>query len=127
MPYSNSFKKNTKKRQHTIKKGVKFGPLFLSLLSLFLIALCGFFYLSQSNQVATSGIEIKKLEKKLDELKEEQKKVQFQKAELESLKNIEEKARQLNMLPAEKMIYIAGAKDKKDMALSKNNQDLISP
>jgi|SRR3989338_842273 len=114
-----NIRNQSKNRRRTINPQKKAGAVFLSLISLILIALFGFFYLSQTSTVATKGYEIKQLEKQLETAKESARDLKLEATELQSLKNLQEKVKQLNFVPTEKIQYVAGSATHKDVA--KNN------
>ncbi|GEM_PF-2241543 len=63
-------------------------------------------YLVQVNSYSTKGFEIKSLEKKISQLKEEQKQLQIQSAELQSFQRIQGDAAVVNMVPVSTISYI---------------------
>lgn len=95
------------KRNCTIRRKVSVGPVSLCFISIFILCLLSLFYLAQANQTATKGYEIRTLEEQLEALKAEQKKLELKAAELQSVRNVEEGSRQLNMVPIEKVVYLA--------------------
>ncbi|PIU01396.1 hypothetical protein COT68_03435 [bacterium (Candidatus Torokbacteria) CG09_land_8_20_14_0_10_42_11] len=94
------------KRKKTLRRKVKIGPVALCFVTILLFCLVSLFYLTQGNQVATKGYEIKDLENKLNNLKEENRKLELEAAGLQSVRNVEEGAKKLNMVPIEKMSYV---------------------
>ncbi len=94
------------KRNCTIRRKVSVGPVALCFISIFILCLLSLFYLAQANQTATKGYEIRALEDQLETLREEQKKLELKAAELQSVRNVEEGSRQLNMVPVEKVVYL---------------------
>ncbi|MDP2918300.1 MAG: cell division protein FtsL [bacterium] len=94
------------KRKKTLRRKVKIGPVALCFVTILLLCLVSLFYLTQGNQVATKGYEIKDLENKLNNLKEENRKLELEAASLQSVRNVEEGAKKLNMVPIEKMSYV---------------------
>lgn len=96
-------------RRKTINPaGIKVGPVTLCFVTIILLCLTSLFYLAQANTIATKGYEIRELEEKLATLKEKNKKLELKAAELQSVKNIEEGVKHLNMVPIDKVIYLSG-------------------
>ncbi|MHB8871403.1 MAG: hypothetical protein ACYC5G_03030 [Candidatus Doudnabacteria bacterium] len=63
-------------------------------------------YIVQINSFSTKGYEIKSLEKKISSLKEEQKALQIQSAELQSFQRIQGDTSIINMVPVSTIMYI---------------------
>ncbi len=61
-------------------------------------AVSGFFYLIQTNRTAMTGYQIKDLQQKVSELNEQNKKLNKQYIELQSMANIMENANSLNLV-----------------------------
>jgi len=97
------------KRERVINRKLKVGPVSLCLITIVLLCLLSLFYLAQSNQTATKGYEIRELEDRLTALREENHKLELKAAELQSVRNVEEGVKHLNMVPIEKVIYITPA------------------
>ena len=100
---SNTSRLGVQKR--TIKQELKVGPVSLTFILICLLCILSIFYLIQSNQVATKGYEIKKLEEQQTKLVVEQEKLKLQSAELQSLKQIEGGISDLKMIPTKKVNY----------------------
>lgn len=66
---------------------------------------CGV-YLGIINASAVKGYEIKKVERKIEELKKENKQLQIQEAELNSFYNIKDNIGNLNMVEVKDVVYI---------------------
>lgn len=78
---------------------------------IFLIAfalIVGVLYVIQTTGVSTRGYEISDLERRLTELERETKKLDVQIAEHRSMQSIEHRLAKLNMVPADKMVYVTG-------------------
>ena len=69
----------------------------LALINIF----AGFFYLTQTNLTATSGYEIKSLEKEIAQLQEANKNYNLQFIKLQSMDEIVSGAKNLNLVPAD--------------------------
>ncbi len=72
-------------------------------LSVFFIA----FYLWQINDLATKGFQINSFEEKVANLKDNNKNLELQAADLQSLSNIEKLEKDLNMVKVNKVEYIS--------------------
>ena len=94
------------------------GPVTLCFVTIILLCLVSLFYLTQANQIATTGYEIKDLEDKLNKLTEENHKLELRAAELQSVRNVEEGVKKLNMVPLQKVIYVSS--EGTTVALKKN-------
>lgn len=70
-----------------------------------LLALFGLFYLLLVNSLSTKGYEIKKLEKRIVELSEVQKRLGLESAALQSVQQIEEMVKVLNLVPSNQINY----------------------
>lgn len=72
-----------------------------------LIVLISLLYLAQVNSVAAKGFEIKDLEKRIEELKESNKKLELKVAELRSRGYIGEQIQKLNMVSVSSIDYLS--------------------
>lgn len=75
----------------------------LIVLSVFFVA----FYLWQINDLATKGFQIKGLEEKIASIRENNKNLELQATDLQSLSNIEKLEKDLNMVKVNKVEYIS--------------------
>jgi hypothetical protein len=66
----------------------------------------GIFYMMQMTSVATKGYDMGKYEKKLNELKRENQKLQVRLAELGSIENFEEASSKFSKIEAKDVNYI---------------------
>jgi CBS domain containing-hemolysin-like protein len=66
----------------------------------------GLLYLSQSNQMATSGYDIAKLEKKQQELRLETERLQIEASRLQSIQNLDSGIAKSGMVPVSKINYV---------------------
>ena len=64
-----------------------------------MFCLLGLAYLIQTNNLSTKGYEIKKIEQRLLELKETNKRLELEVASLKSAQNLETDTRTLNLVP----------------------------
>ncbi|MCX6740529.1 MAG: hypothetical protein NTZ49_04860 [Candidatus Parcubacteria bacterium] len=72
-----------------------------------LVFVCGIFYLWQINSLATKGYQIKELEEKVSDLKDNNKKLQVQITELRSVSRINEEVKRLNMQEVARIEYLS--------------------
>jgi cell division protein FtsL len=71
-----------------------------------LIIFCGVLYLWQINSLATKGYNMKDLEAKASELKDENKRLQVQITDLRSVARITEKVQELKMVEVARLEYL---------------------
>ena len=71
-----------------------------------IVGLLGFFYLQQVIRTASQGTDVHQLEANVSDLKEKQRVLELEGAQLRALKNIEGDAEQLNLVPTEKVSYL---------------------
>ncbi len=71
----------------------------------------GMVYLTQVNSTSTKGYEIKKLESRLTELKEQQKRLDLEAAALKSVQNLEAEVKVLNLIPSQGIRYLPKESD----------------
>ncbi len=84
--------------------------LSLRALPLILLIIVVFAYLWQVNSVATSGYELKELEKKISILEKRHSKLLLQATELRALSRVEEKSRELGMVANDTIYYLTADK-----------------
>jgi len=95
-------------RKNAVGNQLKVGPVMLGFITLILLAFFGMFYLSQANDSATYGYEMKDVEARLYELERQNKALELEAAELQSLKKIEEEIKQQQtMQETEKVTYLS--------------------
>lgn len=80
--------------------------LTVSLVGLICISLLGFFYLQQVLHTASTGSSVQSLEVKLDDLGERQRQLELEGAQLRSIKNVEDRVQQLNMVTTGRVAYL---------------------
>ena len=68
--------------------------------------IAGVLYLLQVNALATRGYEIKKLEKRILELKEANRRLELESTALKSIETIESQARILNFVPSGRVNHV---------------------
>ncbi len=81
--------------------------LMLGLSAVTIVGMLGFFYLQQVVQTASQGTDVRQLESKITDLKEKQRVIELKGAELRSLKNVEEDMQKMNLVPTDKVSYLA--------------------
>ncbi len=101
LPGSTKTKVKTKKVTNSRPRGKSFGFLIV-----FLLLGLGMFYITQVNNISTKGYDIKKLEVKLNEMKESNKRLELQAASLKSINNLESEVKTMNLIPSEDTNYI---------------------
>jgi len=70
------------------------------------IVLLGFGYLFQINALGTTGYQIKKVEKQIQALQQEQKNLQLDASDLQSIERVQAEAVKLNFVPSENVTYL---------------------
>lgn len=76
------------------------------------VAMLSFFYLSQVQDTAKQGTDIHNLEERLIELRERQRSLELESAELRSIQAIERRVPELNLVPADRVTYLAPLPDR---------------
>ena len=71
-----------------------------------LLIVAGVLYLLETNNLSTKGYEIKKLDKRLIELEERNKRLELEAASLKSIQSIESQIRTLNLVPMTSVDYL---------------------
>lgn len=92
--------------KESLWKRLKMGSISIRVIIFGLIILVGFVYLVQINRVSTGGFEIKKLTERMGELKNENKKLELEIADLKSLKVIKETSQALNLVGVSRVDYV---------------------
>ncbi|TSC71900.1 MAG: hypothetical protein G01um101438_847 [Parcubacteria group bacterium Gr01-1014_38] len=88
-------------RAHGVSWAFFFGGLLLILVS----AGAGFLYIRQTISTATSGYGISVLERRAEELRKEEARLQFEVAEFQSLQRIQEQLPKLDLVPVLAPVY----------------------
>jgi hypothetical protein len=93
------------------KKSFNSGSIELNWMSLVFVVVIGIFfsggfYLYQVNDIATKGYEIRDLEKRIQDLNKESKKMEIKEVELKSMYNIEKASQDLNLVNSGEVSYI---------------------
>lgn len=83
----------------------------LGMLVIAAVAVLSFFYLGQVQDTASQGSDIQRLEARLIELRERQRALELQSAELRSIQAIERRVPELNLMPADHVSYLAPRRD----------------
>ena len=71
------------------------------------ISFLGFFYLGQVLNTASQGSDIQQLEERIVELKEKQRQVELEGAQLRSIDNIENRVQDLNLVATGKVTFLS--------------------
>ncbi|EKD49488.1 MAG: hypothetical protein ACD_63C00125G0006 [uncultured bacterium] len=95
------------RQKRTIKNKIKAGPVTLSYITLFLIAMVCLLYLFQVIFVATKGYSISNLESEIEQLKKERGNLELEINEAQSLNGIKESIGQDTMLPMVDVKFVA--------------------
>jgi cell division protein FtsL len=98
-------KKNKSFNSTYRKRGFRFGPIALGFITVLIFSLVSLFYLAQSNQITTKGYTLQDLEQKRSKVLSENERLQVEAARLESLNKINEKAKDLSMVPVKELKY----------------------
>lgn len=93
----------------TQRGSVSSGTLTFSLgfIALAVVALLGFFYLQQVIGTTSQGTDIHAIESQIVELRDKQRSLELEGAELRSLQTIEQNVEQLNLIKTDKVTYLA--------------------
>lgn len=86
--------------------------LAFSVIALLTVAIFGFFYLQQVLGTASRGSDVQALESQIVELREHQRALELEGAQLRSLRSVEERVQQLNLVATDRVAYLAPAPDK---------------
>lgn len=76
-----------------------------------IVGMLGFFYLQQVVHTASQSTDVRELESKITDLKEKQRVIELKGAQLRSLKNVEDDTEKMNLVPTEKVSYLAPVLD----------------
>jgi hypothetical protein len=85
--------------------------LIFGIAAVAIVGMLGFFYLQQVVHTASEGEDVQQLEANIADLKEKQRVLELEGAQLRSLKNVEGDAQELNLVPTEKVSYLAPVPD----------------
>jgi hypothetical protein len=69
----------------------------------------GFLYLQQILHTASNGTDIQALEKRINELKNEERALKLEGARLRSIQTVEERVKELNLVPTDHVTYLKTA------------------
>lgn len=83
----------------------------------------GLFYIYSVNQTAVKGIEIRNVEKDIAQQKKNNESLKIKEAELQSLYNIEEQSKQINMVNAANVKYLEESSSVAYGTASKSNKN----
>lgn len=90
--------------------------LTLGLTTLMMIAALSFFYLQQVLHTASQGTDVHVLESQLIEVKQKQRELELEGAQLRSLQNVEERVHKLNLAPTDRVTYLVPTPDQVALA-----------
>ncbi len=77
-----------------------------------LVALVGFFYLQQVFGTASRGTDIQALQSQVGELREQQRQLELDGAQLRSIQAVEQRVNTLNLVAVDSVAYLASQPDK---------------
>ena len=110
---------NGSKARHSTPRSLQRGSvdsatltLGVTLIIIVTLGMLGLFYLQQVVHTADAGNDIRSLEGSIIDLKERQKTLELDGARLRSLKNVEDRAKEMNLVPADKVSYLAPVQDR---------------
>jgi cell division protein FtsL len=98
--------KNERAHNEKKLKKVRLGHISISMVVVTLTVLVGFVYLVQVNTVSTWGFKIKDLSQRAEDLQRENKKLELQVSELQSLRTIKEASKDLELVGVSTMDYV---------------------
>ncbi|MFA6271948.1 MAG: hypothetical protein WC693_02450 [Patescibacteria group bacterium] len=87
-------------------KKVRLGSISIRMVVVALTVLVGFVYLVQVNTVSTGGFKIKDLSQRAEDLQRENKKLEMQVSELQSLRTIKEASKDMELVGVSRMDYV---------------------
>ncbi|MDA1169004.1 MAG: hypothetical protein O3A36_01545 [bacterium] len=85
--------------------------LMLGFAAVTMVGALGFFYLQQVVHTASQSTDVRELESRITDLKEKQRVIELQGAQIRSLKNVENDVEKMNLVPTEKVSYLAPIND----------------
>lgn len=85
--------------------------LTLGITTLLMVATLSFFYLQQVLHTASQGSDVHTLESTLIEIKQKQRELELEGAQLRSLQNVEERVHKLNLAPTDRVTYLIPTPD----------------
>lgn len=97
IPRSNTWQNGVRKR--TIGNSFKIGPISLKFITIALLAIAALFYLAQSTQASTFKYKIMELQDQKDKSQTDVKQLEVESARLKSLGEIQNSAKNLNLVP----------------------------
>ncbi len=87
--------------------------IMFGVFAVIVVGLLGFIYLQQVVDTASQGTDIRGLENKIIEIREEQRVLELEGAQLRSIQAIEEKMDTLNLIPTDRVTFLAPTGDGK--------------
>lgn len=97
--------RQTKTIQKKYQPTLTIGPVSLSFVTIILVLILAVFYLVFSTQLTSRGYELEKIKAKKVELLAENERLEIETSRLQSLRKIEEAAKEVKMVPTEKVYY----------------------
>lgn len=100
----------TKRRKFSrnYKPTFRLSKIGLTVASAGLVLVLGLLYLSQSNQMATSGYDIAKLESQQQQLMADNERLQIEASRLQSIQQIDAGIKSSGMIPVKQINYLPG-------------------
>jgi uncharacterized membrane protein len=100
----------TKRRKfaRNYKPTFRLSKIGLTVAAAGLILVLGLLYLSQSNQMATSGYDIAKLESQQKQLRDDNERLQIEASRLQSIQQIDTGIKTSGMVPVKQINYLSG-------------------
>lgn len=87
------------------ERGASWGFFLVGVVVIGLLVAAGFLYIDQVTSSAVGGYDVVSLEHRVDKLKEQQQQLELEAAQLQSLKAIEERVRQLNFIVTDEVAF----------------------
>ncbi len=94
-------------RKQAFNPQVKIGKRSLGFISIVLFLVLGLFYMTQANQIATKGYQIRELEERKSQDLANQERLKTEAARLRSIKEIQNNAGASQMVPATEINYVS--------------------
>lgn len=87
------------------RRGLSWHVFLLGVVAIVALVAGGFVYIRQVTSTTASGYDVSALERRAEELRVQEATLEFEAAELESLKRVEERLKTLNLVPTEDVAY----------------------
>lgn len=85
--------------------------IIFSCLAISIVSLLGFFYLQQVIGTASQGTDIHTLQAQIGSLKEQQRTLELQGAEIRSLQSVQDRVQKLNLVQSNRLSYLSPLPD----------------